>query len=1035
MKIKYLLLALICACGTKATYAQIPNPPEHNDFPELEWRNIGPFRGGRSAAVVGHPSDPNRFYFGSTGGGVWQSDDAGQTWFNISDGYFGGSIGSIAVSDWDPNVMYVGGGEVTVRGNVSYGYGVYKSTDAGKSWKHVGLPNSCHIPRIRIHPKDPNLVYAAVLGDLFKRTPDRGVYRSKDGGETWEKVLFANEDAGAVDLYMDPTNPRVLYASTWHVRRTPYSLISGGPGSDLWKSTDGGDSWQKLSDNPGFANGPLGIIGVAASPSRPERVYAIVEAPEGGVLRSDDGGKSWRRTNSDRSLRQRAWYYSRIYTHPTDADQIYIMNVSYHHSKDGGKTFRSSCAPHGDHHDLWINPNDPNRMVIADDGGAQVTLDAGDNWSTYHNQPTAQFYRVVTDEHFPYRVYGAQQDNSTIRILSRKDGGNIGERDWEESAGGESAHLAADPRNNEVVYGGSYGGFLTRYNHANDQSRIINIWPDNPLGAGVESMKYRFQWNFPVFISPHDPNVLYATSNHVHRSTDGGQSWEVISPDLTRNDSARMVSSGGPITQDNTGVEYYCTIFAATESAREPGLIWAGSDDGLLHVSRDNGVQWENVTTNKLPEWSMINSLEVSPWEDGVVYVAVTRYKLGDYRPMLYKVSNYGKQWALLSEDLPSDDFTRVIRCAPAKPGLLFAGTERTVWCSTNDGGDWDSLKLNLPIVPITDLAVKENDLIAATQGRSFWILDDISPLYDDCKGIEAPMLLSPSDAYRLSGYGGGNKTSGKNRPGGVFVDYYVPELSEEDTLTLTFVEEDGEVIKTFSSHPEEDQDKLSKNSGWQRFIWNMRYPDVEEFEGMWMWFAGMDGPMAPPGSYKVVMDLNGERFEECFSLLSDPRSEVSDEALVEQFAFCWQINRKVSEAHVAIRNIRTLKEQIAAVEARTGEEDSSISVRLNELKEGLSEVEETLYQVKLSSNQDMLNYPIKLTNKLGHVGAITQIGNYPPTNQARAVANELTMEVDKFLTIFYDLFENEVAALNKAILDARLPALLISESDMWVIE
>lgn len=1026
------LFLFLCACGTMLTFAQVPTPVENNEFPELEWRNIGPFRGGRSAAVVGHPEVADRFYFGSTGGGVWQTDDAGQTWYNITDGHFGGSIGSIAISEWDPNVMYVGGGEVTVRGNVSYGYGVYKSTDAGKTWSHSGLPESRHIPRIRIHPKNPDLVYAAVLGDLFKPTSERGVYRSTDGGDNWEQVLFANEDAGAVDLFMDPTNPRVLYASTWHVRRTPYSLISGGEGSDLWKSTDGGDTWEKLSDKPGFAEGPLGIIGVSASASQPDRIYAIVEAPEGGVFRSDNGGESWRRVNKDRSLRQRAWYYSRIYAHPTDPDQVYIMNVSYHHSKDGGRTFASKRAPHGDHHDLWINPKDPSRMIIADDGGGQVTLDGGANWSTYYNQPTAQFYRVTTDNHFPYRIYGAQQDNSTIRISSYSDGYNIDESDWQESAGGESAHLAIDPRNNEVVYGGSYGGFLTRYNHANKQGRVINVWPDNPLGAGVETMKYRFQWNFPVFISPHNPDVLYAASNHLHRSTDGGGSWEVISPDLTRNDSARMVSSGGPITQDNTGVEYYCTVFAAAESAREPGLLWAGSDDGLLHVSRDNGENWENVTSSKLPEWSMINSLEVSPWEDGVVYLAITRYKLGDYRPYLYRVSDYGKQWTEISESLPEDDFTRVIRSSPEKEGLLFAGTERTVWYSQNDGASWDSLQLNLPIVPITDLALKSGDLIAATQGRSFWVLDDISPLYIEYEEVKDLRLLPPSDAFRVRTYGRGSRTSGQNRRSGVFMDYFVPELEKGDTLKLTIKDANDDLIKSFSTHPQDEEEKLTKDSGWQRFVWNMRYPDAEEFDGMWMWYAGMGGPMAPPGDYSVALSLGSSTVEQPFTLLSDPRSESSDAELVEQFEFCWAINRKVSEAHVAIRNIRALKKQISLVESRTTEVDSSISRSLKDLKKGLKDVEEALYQVKLSSNQDMLNFPIKLTNKLGHVGAISQDGNYPPTAQAKEVAAELTEDVDQFLQEFHALMDNEVSALNEAILEAQIPSLMIAPEDTW---
>ena len=1013
--------------------AQVPKPQEFNKFPDLKWRNIGPHRGGRSAAVVGHPTDENRYYFGSAGGGVWQTNDAGQTWFNISDGFFGGSIGSVSISEWDPNVMYVGGGEVTVRGNVSYGYGVYKTTDAGKTWAHMGLPNSRHIPRIRIHPKDPDVVYAAVLGDLYEPTDERGVYRSKDGGENWERVLFSNSDAGAVDLVMDPTNPRILYASTWHVRRTPYSLISGGEGSDLWKSTDGGDTWTKLSLNPGFAEGPLGIIGIAVSASRPDRLYAIVEAPEGGVFRSDDAGATWKRMNKDRSLRQRAWYYSRIYAHPTDPDQLYIMNVAYHHSKDGGRTFQASYAPHGDHHDLWINPNHPSKMIIADDGGAQVTQDGGENWSTYYNQPTAQFYRVTTDNHFPYRIYGAQQDNSTLRVSSSTMGGGIGEGDWDESAGGESAHMAVDPTDEDVVYGGSYGGFLTRYNHRNEQSRVINIWPDNPLGAGVETMKYRFQWNFPVFFSPHNDQVLYAASNHLHRSLDGGGSWEVISPDLTRNDSARMVSSGGPITQDNTGVEYYCTIFAATESSREPGLLWAGSDDGLLHISQDGGKNWNNVTYSKLPEWIMINNLEVSPWEDGVVYVAATAYKLGDYKPYLYKVSNYGKSWELIVNGLPNDDFTRVVRCDLEKEGLLFCGTEKMVWYSSNDGGSWDSLKLNMPIVPITDLAVKNGDLIASTQGRSFWVLDDYSPLQSNKLESQEVALLKPRPAFRVSGSSYSSLTAGTNKQAGVYIDYYIPELNEKDTLLLIIKDNRGNAIKVFATQPKEEQEQLSQDAGWQRFVWNMRYRDVEEFDGMWMWFAGMRGPMAPPGEYQVELVYGDETLRSEFTLKSDPRSESSDAELLEQFEFTWKINRKVSEAHRAIKNLRELKNQSSQVRSKIApNEFSEITSRLDSLDQGLSEVEEALYQVKLRSNQDMLNFPIKLTNKLGHVGALTQIGNYPPTEQAKAVAAELTLEIDRFLNEFYDLYDNEVSSLNNAILEAQIPTLVIRENDKW---
>lgn len=722
-KISWLFLFVIIlplfSSGQKNTSAEITGFDE-GLFESQQWRCIGPFRGGRSAAVCGVPGKPNLYYMGATGGGVWRTKDGGQTWVNISDGFFGGSIGAIAVSEYDPNVIYVGGGEVTVRGNVSYGYGMWRSTDAGKTWKHIGLENSKHIPRIRIHPKDPDLVYAAVLGDLYKPGMDRGIYRSKDGGETWEKVLFVNENAGAVDLLLDPNNPRIIYASTWRVRRTPYSLSSGGEGSALWKSTDSGETWTNISAKPGLPEGVWGISGVAVSPLNSERVWAIIENDKGGIFRSEDGGENWVKVNDSRALRQRAWYYSRIYADTQDEDILYVMNVRYHKSKDGGKTFNAYNAPHGDHHDLWIAPEDNQRMVIADDGGAQVTFDGGENWSTYHNQPTAQFYRVITDEHFPFRIYGAQQDNSTVRIAHRTTGSSIGERDWESTAGGESAHVAVSPEDNDIVYGGSYGGFLTRLDHKSKQTQGINVWPDNPMGYGAEGMKYRFQWNFPIFFSPHNPKRLYAASNHLHVTENGGQSWEIISPDLTRNDSTKLVSSGGPITQDNTGVEYYCTIFAAAESPHEEGVIWTGSDDGLVHLTRDGGQHWQNVTPQNLPKWMMINSIEIDPFNKAGVYLAGTRYKLGDYRPYLYKTEDFGKTWKQITDGIDPEHFTRVLRADPQRQGLLYAGTETGMYVSFDDGQNWQSMQLNLPIVPITDLAVKDDHLIAATQGRSF---------------------------------------------------------------------------------------------------------------------------------------------------------------------------------------------------------------------------------------------------------------------------------------------------------------------------
>ena len=775
-------------------------PFNSDQFKGMQWREVGPYRGGRSAAVEGIISQPNTYYFGATGGGVWKTIDGGQTWKNVSDGFFGGSIGAVAVSDWDPNVVYAGGGEVTVRGNVSHGDGVWRSTDAGRTWTKAGLPSSRHIPRIRIHPRNPDLVYAAVLGHLFGPSSDRGVYRSKDGGKTWERILFANENAGAVDLVMDPTNARILYASTWRVRRAPYSLESGGEGSALWKSTDGGDTWKNISRNKGLPKKALGIIGVTVSPSNPQNVYAILEAEDGGVFRSRDGGDTWEKTNESRDLRQRAWYYSRIYADPKDDDAVYVLNVRFHKSKDGGKTFTTIATPHGDNHDLWIAANDPRRMIESNDGGANVTTDGGNSWTGQLNQPTAQFYRLSTDSDFPYRLLGAQQDNSAVRIRHRSEGNGIDIRDWEETAGGESGYIVADPRNPDIVYGGSYDGYLTMYNHRTREFRDVNAWPDNPMGSGAIDAPERFQWNFPLMISPNDPQTLYAASQHLFRSANGGASWERVSPDLTRNDPSRMQSSGGPITKDNTSVEYYCTIFAIAESALERGLLWVGSDDGLIHVSRDGGKSWTNATPKAMPEWIMINAIEPSPFDRGTAYVAATMYKSDDFRPYLYKTTDYGVTWTKITAGIPDDQFTRVVRSDKRRKGLLYAGTERGVFVSFDDGASWQALQLNLPIVPITDLAVRDDDLIAATQGRAFWMLDDVTPLQQWNADLQAKpaYVFAPRPAWRMQG-STPEKTppnQGKNAPQGVIVNYLINDAKPGTPVKLAFLTPDGKVIR-----------------------------------------------------------------------------------------------------------------------------------------------------------------------------------------------------------------------------------------------
>ncbi len=1011
----------------------------------LEWRSIGPYRGGRSAAVTGVSGKANLFYFGATGGGVWRTTDAGNTWENISDGFFGGSIGAVAVSEWDNNVIYVGGGEKTVRGNVSYGYGMWKSQDAGKTWMFIGLKDSRHVSRIRIHPKNPDLVYAAVMGDLFKSSEERGVYKSEDGGKNWKRVLFANADAGAVDLILDPNNPRIMYASTWRIRRTPYSLESGGDGSALWKSIDGGETWANITTHEGLPKGTWGIVGVTVSPVNSNRVYAIIENDKGGVYRSDDAGKTWQKMNDDRNLRQRAWYYTRIFADTKDEDMVYVLNVSYHRSKDGGKTFQSFNAPHGDHHDLWVAPEDNQRMIIADDGGAQISFDGGDNWSPYNNQPTAQFYRVVTDNHFPYRIYGAQQDNSTVRIAHRTDGFAITERDWEETAGSESGHIAPNPANPDIVYGGNYGGLLEMQNHKTGENRAVNVWPNNPMGHGAEDMKYRFQWNFPIFFSPHDPNKLYTTSNHVHASSNGGQSWETISPDLTLNDKSKLGPSGGPITKDNTSVEYYCTIFAAGESPYEKDFIVTGSDDGLVHATTDGGKTWNKVTPKDMPEFTMINSVEFDPFAKGGIYIAGTRYKSGDYRPYLYKSKDYGKTWTKITEGIKADHFTRVLRADPKRKGLLYAGTETGMYISFDDGASWKAFQLNLPIVPITDLTIKNDNLVAATQGRSFWIIDDLTPLHQLNDQITSSdfTLFKPMPSYRMgsvASFGRLSRTVGQNHPGGVMVHFFVKDTLNTK-VTLEFLEPDGKLIKKFSTKPDlkNKEEKLSlKLQGMNRFSWNMRYPDADRFDGIILWAASLTGPRTLPGNYKVRLTVNEKSQEADFEILKDPRSTAAHDDMKAQFDFLQEVLAKMSETHNAIKKIRQARDQInRAIEPVKDKKDDLPSGQAGmkevldmakSIQDKMKTIEEALYQTKNKSGQDPLNFPIRLNNKLAHLNSIVGSGNNRPTVQALAFKDEITAEINVHLNALNKIFKEDIPAFNALVKQKNLDAVVLAD-------
>ncbi len=1027
-KLFIFLLCLLFSEGYKVNAQKNTTKYSEDFYKATEWRNIGPFRGGRSAAVTGVAGKANLFYFGSTGGGVWRTTDAGNTWENISDGFFGGSVGSVAVSEWDNNVIYVGNGEKTVRGNVSSGDGIWKSVNAGKTWEPMGLKNARHIPRVRIHPKNPDIVYAGVMGDLYKSSQERGVYKSTNGGKTWNKKLFANKDAGVVDLIIDPNNPRVLYATTWNIRRTPYSLSSGGDGSALWKSTDEGETWTNISTHKGLPKGIWGISGVTVSPVNSDIVWALIENEKGGVYKSTDAGKTWKLINSERKLRQRAWYYTRLYADTQDENIVYVLNVRYHKSTDGGKTYKTFNAPHGDHHDLWIAPEDNQRMIIGDDGGAQVSFDAGINWSTYMNQPTSQFYRVTTDNHFPYRIYGAQQDNSTVRIAHRTQGRFIGESDWESTAGGESAHLAIDPSNNDIVYGGSYGGLLTRQNHKTGETRAINVWPDDPMGHGAEDFKYRFQWNFPIMFSPNHKNKLYAASNHLHMTTNEGQSWEIISPDLTRNDPSTLKSSGGPITKDNTGVEYYATIFAINESKQEEGLLWAGSDDGLVHVTKDGGKNWTNVTPKKMPEWMMINCIEIDPFTKGGAYVVGTKYKSGDYLPYIYKTENYGKNWRQITNGIGAEDFTRALRADPKRKGLLYAGTERGMYISFDDGTSWNKFQLNLPVVPITDLAIKNDNLIAATQGRSFWMIDDLTPLHQLSSNLvkEDVILFKPQDSYRM---GGGNgrisKTAGTNHPGGVAINFFIKEKEANNPISLQIFDSNNKLIKAFSTKPNKNkkEETLKLENGNNIFYWDMMYPGAEKVKGMILWWASLNGPMALPGNYKVTLTMGEISKSQNFTILKNPVSETSIADAKAQFNFINDINAKVTEIHKALKNVKKVRAQVKALKKsiKENEKYAGLLTYADNLLKEMTSIEETLYQTKSKSNQDPLNFPIRLNNKLAHLNSLTRIGSYAPTQQAIDFKNEINKKIDQELAKLYDLFDNKVKVLNQKVKDSQI--------------
>jgi photosystem II stability/assembly factor-like uncharacterized protein len=1098
----FLLGAILWCCAPLLLLAQPNKAPKQSNkanalldidpslFSSLKWRNIGTYRGGRCAAVAGVKGKPNLFYMGATGGGVWRTKDGGSNWENISDHYFGGSIGAVAVSESDPNVLYVGGGESTLRGNMSFGYGVYKSLDAGKSWAAVGLDKSRQIAQIRIHPQNPDIVYVAVIGNAFAPSKERGIYKSVDGGKNWKNVLFVNEQTGAADLILDPTNARIMYATTWRVQRQAHTFESGGEGSHIWKSTNGGETWVCLTDpnykpttntnatltapnsankikskpTNGLPEAPLGISCVSLSAANPDRIWAMVEAKDGGLYRSDDAGNTWRKINNENYLKQRAWYFSRIVADPTNADRLYALNVNLHVSKDGGKSFEVIHTPHVDHHDMWIDANDPLRMIVGDDGGAQISFDGGINWSSCENQPTSQYYRLSTDNHFPYRILAAQQDNSAVRI-SHLSNGRAESRDWEDTAGGESGYIVADPNNPDIVYGGSYGGYFTQYNHKTEQERAINIYPDNPMGHGAIDFKYRFQWNFPIFFSPHNPKKLYAASNHLHATTNEGHEWTVISPDLTRNDSTKLQASGGAITKDNTSVEYYCTIFTAAESPRVKDLIWTGSDDGLIHVTRNGGETWQNVTPPDLPKWIMINCIEPDPHHDGGAYFAATAYKSGNFEPYLYKTTDFGKTWTKIIKGIAAEHFTRTIRCDPTRAGLLYAGTETGMYVSFNDGNTWQPLQLNLPIVPITDLHIKGNDLIAATQGRGIWLIDHLEVL----RAVQNNIAAQPFYLYQPPNIYYGNYAP---------IYYYInPKTDTTQTITLSFWTANDSLVRFYTNQTDKfslknvankatiitakdnkansnapkntsevqqlldrykqyqkshkvTPDKLTVNDSCNVFAWNAAYPNAKSNEKSVMWWASTSGAKIIPGKYTVKMTLGEQITQQQFEVKQDPRSTSTETDYQQRLLFLQTINEKVSHAHETIKQIGELKRQLNEYKNKLSEDTiyKPISQLIKQIDSTATVIEENLHQPKNKSGQDPINYPIKLNNKLAHLKTLANIGNSPPTLSMQQVYDDLSKDIDAQIAQFKAIKTEQLPKLNELIRNANIDFIWLKE-------
>ncbi|MBV9483297.1 MAG: glycosyl hydrolase [Acidobacteria bacterium] len=1003
----------------------------------MQYRLVGPFRGGRSLSAAGIPGDPSTYYFGATGGGVWKSTDAAVTWTPVFDKEGTSSIGSLAVAGSNPNVVYAGTGEACIRGDISEGDGIYKSLDGGKTWKNVGLRDSRAVGKIIIHPSNPDIVWVAALGHPFGANSERGIFRTLDGGKTWEKVLYKDAYSGGIDLAVDPQNPNILFAALWQAQRTPWSMSNGGPGSGLYRSSDGGATWKQLQEH-GLPTGPYGRIGVAVA-ANSERVYALIQAqnPDGGLYRSDDGGESWRLVNSSHSLWQRPWYYMHVIADPRDLDTVYIMNVDAYRSTDGGHLFNKVHIPHGDNHGLWIDPIDTRRMIASNDGGVTVTLDGGKSWTRQENQPTAQFYHVITDTATPYRIYGAQQDSGTVAIVSRSDEGTIDRSDWYDVGGGEAGYIAPYPPDPDVVYAADYQGTITRYDRHIGQVKSVTEQPELSDARGAANLQHRFQWTAPVLISSHDPNTLYHAGERLFKTTDAGVHWETISPDLTRNDKSKQQASGGPITLDDTGTEYYDTVFAVAESPLTKGLLWAGTDDGLVQITRDEGKSWNNVTPKDLPEWSRISQIDASPHDPGTAYVAVDRHQNDDLRPYVYKTSDYGKTWTKIINGIPETGFVRVVREDPKKRGLLYAGTEEGVYVSFNDGGKWQSLQLNLPTTPVHDLVVKDNDLVLATHGRSFWVLDDITPLrqYSEEIAQKDVFLYSPAPAYRIQAGAKPErhmpKSVGHNPPVGAILYYFLKDTPKAGVDTkIEVLDSQGKVIRKYSSAEFEPLDEpldpdekkpekeIKPEAGLNRFVWDLRYEEAHHVPGYYLWEygAGAQGPVAIPGNYQVRLTVGAQSQTVPLELKLDPRVKVSQSDLEQQLTLLLEIRDELNLVNDTVNQIQDVRAQLASLKRRLPENANAkmISTSADDLDKKLAGLRDNLINLTISANEDSLAYAPQLDAKLAFLAMDVRSADSAPTASEQQEFAKLKQQSQELQARWSELQESDLAAFQK---------------------